>query len=559
MSGLLAVTGAIAPAARVAAADATTGLRLFDVRTYGALGDGKTLDTKAINQAVNVCHGTGGGTVYLGPGTYLSGTIQLQSNVTFYLEAGATLLASANIDDFETNPVAKQDSGSSQKHLIFARDAENITIAGPGRIDGQGRKFWTPSLRKSLPPEEAWRDVAMFDWKPLPRASPLLEFYNCRHLRIEDVRIENSPGWTLRPIQCDRVFIHHVTIKNPGVGPGTAGITPTCSQNVFISDCMIDTGDDAICLKSENPYSEEVAVSRNITVTNCVLSCCGDGFKFGGATRGGFENVTFSNSVIFNDEVPLPARVVAGIALEVVEGGWIDGVLISNIRMQRTRTPIFIRRGLRKERPDGSAGTLRGVMIENIYATASMCTSSICGLPGYNVEDVTLSGIRIDSQEAGKAEWVGRSIPEAPQGSPEARMFGRLPAAGLYARHVRGLRVKDIDFRFSPLEERPAVMMEDVRGVEFMEMRCTAIAGLQPTVKIIQSKEVTLRSCTAPPDAKTFLDVRGDQCEHIVMMNNDLSFAQKVMHLAPNVPSGEVLLSANIRKQQTPNASAPPG
>jgi polygalacturonase len=548
MTGLLAAGGAVSPLTAKAKDTPKPGPRLHDVRAHGAQGDGKTLDTKAINEAVNACHDAGGGIVYMGPGAFLSGTVVLKSNVTLYLEAGATLLGSAKTDDYQAQPGPGSNADAGQRHLIFARDAENVAVTGPGRIDGQGPKFWTPSGRTALPPEEAWRDVATYDWKALPRVSPLLEFYNCRNLRVEEVRIENASGWTLRPIACSNVFLRNLVIKNPVIGPNTDGLDLTCSQNVFVSDCMIDTGDDAICLKSENPYSEEVPVSRNITITNCVLSCCCNGLKFGTATRGGFENITFSNSIIFNDNVPLGARVIAGLALEVVDGGWIDGVVISNIRMQRTRVPIFIRRGLRRERADGSAGTLRGVMIENLYATGSVCASSITGLPGYNVEDVTLSNIHIESDEGGKAAWAGRSIPENPKAYPEARMFGRLPAAGLYARHVRGLRAHDLEFKLAPTEERPAVFLDDVRDAEFRGMRCTAIAGTQPVVKVVQSKEVRLRACTAPPETKVYLEVRGDQSDHILLVNNDLTYAQRPIHQAADVPAGAVILSGNVRK-----------
>jgi polygalacturonase len=203
--------------------------------------------------------------------------------------------------------------------------------------------------------------VATYDWKPLDRASPLIEFAGCKNVRIEDLHIENASGWTLRPINCDGVFIRGIIIKNPVIGPNTDGIDPTGCQNVFIADCLIDTGDDAICLKSENPYGDAVRVSKNTTITNCVLSCC-NGLKFGTATRGGFENVTFSNSVIFNERVDPKARVISGIAVEMVDGGWLEGVVISNIR--------------------------------------------------------------IDSEEAGPSEWVAREIPEVPKSYSEARMFG---------------------------------------------------------------------------------------------------------------------------------------
>ena len=335
---------------------AGSGMRLYGARECGAVGDGKVLDAPAINKAVAACHDAGGGVVYVSPGTYLCGTVVLRSYVTLYLVAGATLLGSKKLSDYTLQPGPPLKADANQRHLIFARDAENVGLAGPGRIDGQGPAFWAPSGRVVPPPEDSWRDVATYDWKPLERVSPLLEFYNCRNLRIEDVTIENAPGWTLRPIQCDGVFIRGITIRNPVIGPNTDGIDATCCRNVFISDCLIETGDDAICLKSESPYGGEPRVSKNITITNCVLTSCCNGLKFGTATHGGFENVVFSNSVIFNDDVDLKARVISGIGLEIVDGGWIEGVVISNIRMQRVRTPIFIRRGNRRPRPDGTPG-----------------------------------------------------------------------------------------------------------------------------------------------------------------------------------------------------------
>jgi hypothetical protein len=539
MTGLLAV-GSVGPLSASAKETATAHPRLFDVRDHGAHGDGKSIDTSALNDAIDACHQAGGGVAYVPPGTYLCGTVVLKSNVTLYLEAGATLLGGAKLSDY------------SGKHLISARDAENVGLAGPGRIDGQGPKFWVPSGRKPLPPEDAWRDVATYDWKPLARPSPLLEFYNCRNLRIEDVRIENAPGWTLRPLLCNNVFIRGISIKNPVIGPNTDGLDLTCSQNVFVSDCMIDTGDDAICLKSENPYGDEIPVSKNITITNCVLSSCCNGLKFGTSTRGGFENITFSNCVIFNEDVGLAARTISGIAVEMVDGGWVEGVVISNVRMQRVRTPIFIRRGARRERADGTPGTLRGIMIDNLYATGAILTSSITGLPGFEAEDVSLSNIRIDSDEGGKAEWAGADVPEFPQKYPEARMFGRLPAAGLYCRHVRGLRARNLEFKFSPKEERPAMIFDDARDVAIEGLRTTPLVGTQPVVKLIQSKEVVIRGCAAPPATKayTYLDIQGDQTEHIVVSGNDMVFAKRIVRQAPDVPAGAISLAGNARNNQ---------
>ncbi|MDP2996019.1 MAG: glycoside hydrolase family 28 protein [Bryobacterales bacterium] len=526
-----------------AAQPGPAGAGIFDVKNFGAATDGLTLAHRAINAAIDACHQAGGGVVYLAPGVYLSGTVVLKSNVTLYLEAGATLLGSKNLGDYDRQPGPPEKGDANQKHLVFARDAENVGLAGPGRIDGQGPAFWVPSGRAVPPPEDAWRDVATYDWKPLDRASPLVEFAGCRNLRIEDLRIENASGWTLRPVNCDNVLIRGIAIKNPVIGPNTDGIDPTGCRNVFISDCFIDTGDDAICLKSENPYGGEVRVTRNVTITNCVLTCCCNGLKFGTATRGGFENVTFTNSVIFNERVDPRARVISGIALEMVDGGWIEGVVISNIRMQNVRTPIFIRRGNRRPRPDGTPGTLRGVMIENVHATGAILTNSITGLPGFDVEDVTLSHLRIDSEEAGKEEWAARLVPEQERSYPEARMFGRLPSYGLYCRHVKDLRLRGIEFGAAAGEARPAIVCDDVKSLDIDGLRAAPVSSGQPVVKLIQTRRAFLRGCVAPSGTKTFLEVQGDATERIAVAASDLSAAAKAVETGAGVPPGAIATS----------------
>ena len=545
--GLMAA-GSPLLAAGTAAKPAPTPL-IYIPWDYGAKGDGTTLDTAAINRAIDACHAGGGGMVYLGPGTYLCGTVILKSNVTLYLEAGAILLGSKNIADYspQSGPAAGGDAG--QNHLIFARDAENVGLAGPGRIDGQGPAFWTQRTdHKPLPPEEGWRDNIAHNWTKLDRPSPMLEFYNCKNLRIEDVRIQNSPGWTLRPINCDNVFIRGIYIKNPVYGPNCDGIDPTCCHNVFISDCLIDTGDDAICLKSENPYGGDLRVSKNITITNCVISGCCNGIKFGTATRGGYENVVITNCVIFNEDVPLNERIECGIAIEMVDGGWIDGVLISNIRMQRARTPIFIRRGNRRPRPDGTPGTVRGIMIENVHATGAILTSLIAGLPGFDVEDVTLSNIRVDSEEGGSADWITREISELPKEYPNARTFGRLPAYGIYVRHATGVRLRNIEFTIAAGEARPAIHCDDVKDLEIDGLRGEPITGDQPMIRLVQTRRALVRGGSAPAGTKTYLDVRGDKTGNIVLMNNDLLAAGQAISNGGDVPANAVMAAANVMK-----------
>ena len=202
---------------------------------YGALPDGRTMNTRAIQRAIDDSFGNGGGVVHVPAGTFLTGRLDLRSHVTLYLDAGSTLLGSTSLSDYE----GAEDR--NQRHLIYAKNAEEISLTGPGRIDGQGASFWEPSGKAPLPPEQAWADVASHWLKPKSsgRPSPMVLFANCRGVRVDGIRLENSPGWTLHLLNCDDARVTGITIANPVNGPNTDGIDVTCCQNVTISGCTI--------------------------------------------------------------------------------------------------------------------------------------------------------------------------------------------------------------------------------------------------------------------------------------------------------------------------------
>jgi hypothetical protein len=501
---------------------------VFRVDGFGAVGDGRTKDTEAVQAAIDAAHRAGGGVAYLPPGTYLSGGIELRSRVTLHLEAGATLLGSTDLADYPAHegPPANCDAG--QRHLVFARGAEDIALTGRGTIDGQGPAFWEPSGRPATPPDRLWADVVTHDWKPVgdnDRPSPMIEFAECRNVRVEDVTLRNSAGWTLRPIACDTVLIRGVVIRNRIDGINTDGIDPTACQNVVITDCDIDTGDDAICLKSENPYGE-LRVTRNVVVSHCVLSCCCNAFKLGTATRGGFEDIVFTDSVVHNGDVPLNERVISGIAIEMVDGGWVDGVTVSGIRMRNTRTPVFIRLGNRGAgQPTPVPGRLRRVRISDVDATGAILTSSVTGVAEQPVEDVVLSGIRIETDEGGRPEWVDREIPEEVAEYPEARMFGRLPAYGLYVRHARGIRLRDVEVVSTVRDPRPLLVADDVA-----DLVVSAVAGPAPgpaaaLLDLRDTRDAFVSGSRAPRGTGTFLKVSGSRSADIALAGNELSRA----------------------------------
>ncbi len=461
---------------------------------YGAKPDGRTLNTHAIQSAIDEVSRAGGGTVNIPEGTFLTGRIELRSRVTLNLQSGSTLLGSTSTDDYNADHGSPTYPGTNPRHLIFAQDADDVALTGPGRIDGQGPSFWEPSGRPPLPPDEAWADVASHSMTPKKsgRPSPMLEFVNCRRLKINGVHIENAPGWTLRTVNSDGVEIRGISIKNPTIGPNTDGIDITGCQNMLVTDCIVDTGDDAICLKSENPYGPEPRLLKNIEVTNCTLTTCCNGFKLGTSSDGGFENIKFSNSIVRNGPVPFADRVISGIALEVVDGGWIDGVVATGIRMERTRTPIFIRLENRKRSHDNPKHGIRNVIIDNVHATEALLASSITGLRGMEIQDVTLAHIEVQNVLSGRPEWVNRAVPEKESAYPEARMFGMLPATGLYVRHVRNLRLIDLVFTATKGEERPAVIFDDVDGAEVKGLTSAPVKRGTPILEQIGSRDVRI-------------------------------------------------------------------
>jgi hypothetical protein len=519
---------------------------LFLPRQFGAVGDGKALDSPAINAAIDACTKAGGGVVYCPPGRYLCGTVELKSNVTLYLEAGAVILGSTDVKQYTPKPGPDPTADAGQGHLIYARDVENVSVVGPGKIDGQGRSFWTPTNRKPVPDSQKWSDARHLDWKPNARISPMVELVNCTNLRLESIELTGASGWTLRPINCTRVFIQGIVIRNPAIGPNTDGIDLTGCQQVVISDCLIDTGDDAICLKSENPYGDVPRLSQNIAVTNCIVTSSTTGFKIGTATQGGFENITFSNSTIVNSDPDIASRMIAGIAIEVVDGGWVDGIVITGIQIQNARAPLLIRRGDRaKPFPAVNAG-LRGVLIDGIHATGAILTSSITGLPGMEVEDVRLSDIHIDTMMPGRKEWLHSSVPEVPSAYPQSRMFGWLPASGLYCRHVRGLSLRDVSFTAPAEEWRNTIIFDDVSQLRVDGFTTTPANGGVPPLVLTGARDAWITGAAAPINSSAFARIEGSQTSNLLFSGCDIRGAAKLAEVASDVNADAVRGEFNI-------------
>ncbi|RAK58945.1 glycoside hydrolase family 28 protein [Phenylobacterium hankyongense] len=436
---------------------------LCNALAYGARGDGKTLDTRAIQKAVDVCAGHGGGVVVLPQGVFLSGTIVLRDRITLRIMPGAVLAASPRIEDFRPFPpedVAKiaidgstQNKGNGPYHLIHVEGAHDVAIDGGGEIRGNGAAYWDRAA-----------DGALVSRRPRP--TPLIETVASRGVRIENVTITGAAGWTVHPLESDGVVIRDVRIFNDPLGPNTDGIDIDSSRNVIVSDVHVEAGDDCVVLKTTGRRGGKVAATENVLVSNLVCSSDDQGFKIGTESLGDFRNITLNGATIF--QAPGFYRPpTTGIAMSMVDGASFENVIVSNVVIRDAHTPLFLRLGNRgRGQPVPVAGRLRHVIFSNIVATGGDLASSITGLRDHPVEDVTLSDISITMKGGERSAPAGPPPPEADGAYPHAPMFGPLPAHGLYVRHVRGLTLRNVRLMTEEPDARPSLVTEDVERAD---------------------------------------------------------------------------------------------
>ncbi|HEU0140306.1 MAG TPA: glycoside hydrolase family 28 protein [Bryobacteraceae bacterium] len=496
---------------------AAAAAQTFDVRAHGAKGDGVTLDSPAIQKAIDAAFSAGGGVVVLPAGNYLSGTLVLKSNVSLRLYPGATLWASKRAEDY--NP----------RRLIYAVDAENIAVEGQGTINGNGDTWWD-------------KQTGRRSYKAMPgRPSPLLEFVNSRNVRVQDVSIRQAPGWAIHPLECDGVLIRGIRIIADPRGPNTDGIDPDSSRNVLIADSFIDTGDDAIVIKTTGQRGGKILPSENITITNCVLTTRCNAFKMGTESRGDFRNISVTNCAIYGkpDTVQRP---ISGIAVEMVDGAVTDGVVVSNITMRDVDTPIFIRLGNRgRGQAVPTTGSLRNVSINNVIAAGGTMSSSVTGLPGHRVQNVSLTGINI-TMKGGEQEVRGLlDVPEQEDKYPEARMFGKLPSHGFFVRHVEGLTMRSLQLRTEEPDVRPAMIFHDVRELDLDGFRADSVHGKEAVLWFHDVVGAMVRGARTPHAVQDFLRVTGAASRSIQLSNNQVAPAGRMVRIGEDVGDGAVI------------------
>jgi hypothetical protein len=524
----------------------TVNRREINVRDYGAKGDGKTLDTPVINKAIEEISNAGGGTVYIPPGIYLSGTINLKDHVTLYLEHGATILGSTDLANYPVHePPRPSHTLEYGKHsLVYASGISDFAIVGEGKFYGSGE---SDNFNKRKLQKAGMDGTEAHFHRPFG-----FYFVGCKNILVRGITIENAAFWTEDYLDCEDVVVDGIRVdcmKNEN----NDGIDIDGCRNFRLSNCNFRCEDDGICLKASYKDCE------NITVTNCVVSSWCNGIKFGTSSNGGYKNIAISNCAVDNTRL-------VGLALEIVDGATMDGVAISNISMRDVGTAIFIRLGDRARQWTNEdttiklpIGILKNISIDNVVATIldrkdnkTPFSSSIVGLPGHYAENISLSNIKITTQAAydvSQARTAIEDVPEKPSDYPEYSMFGALPAYGFFCRHVDGLTLTNVDLRIGKSDYRSALVFDDVKNLDIHNLKAQ---GMSDTNPIIQCKDVDtmfIQGSMALANTATFLALRGN-CKDITLLGNDFSKAEKVVTVGADVPPEVVFQSGNKMKQE---------
>ncbi|WP_321478730.1 glycoside hydrolase family 28 protein [uncultured Bacteroides sp.] len=441
--------------------------KIYNIKEYGAKGDGTTIDSPAINKAIEEASKNGGGSIYFPAGKYACYSIRLQSHITLYLESGAEIIAAfpnekEGYDIAEANPnINYQDFGHShwKNSLIWGIGLEDITICGSGLINGKG-----------LTREES----------RLPGVgNKAISLKLCKNIIVKDISMLHCGHFAILA-----TGVNNLTIDNLKVDTNRDGFDIDCCRNVRISNCSVNSPwDDAIVLKAS--YALGIFQdTENITISNCYVSGFDKGtmlngtyernepqapdhgyvtgrIKLGTESSGGFKNITIANCIFER---------CRGLALESVDGGHLEDIVINNITMRDiVNAPIFLRLGARMRSPQGTpVGTMKRILISNInvFNADSQYSCIISGIPNAYIEDVTLSNIHIYFKGGYSSNDATRNPPEQEKVYPEPWMFGTIPASGFYVRHARNITFNHVKFHFATPDERPLYVTDDAEIIK---------------------------------------------------------------------------------------------
>jgi len=497
------------------------GARVYNVRKYGAKGDGKTVDTAAVQAAIDACHGDGGGTVLVPAGTFVIGTVELKSYVTLRIAAAGKLLGSAEGKQYHAVDAVPLSGDTTLKDgnwaLLFAVNAKKITIEGPGTIDGQGARFYSPV--RGTPPPSGLGDS---------RRPYHVLVYRCEDLSIRNITLLDSAYHSIRVIQSRRLHMDSIYIHNR-VNINNDGFHFISAEYVTVSNCILKCQDDACALFGSCKY---------VTVTNCSFSTRWSVFRFGG---GSAENISVSNCVLYEvDGCP--------IKFQGDPGSRFENMSFSNLILKDVTGPISISVGGRLPPPNDTIPVVvRNISFSNIHGTVTsnpppLSESTFTGgremsrykgeekacivLNGINqsiLENISFDDIHLTFEGGGTAEEAARR--DLPEVFGEYFELGTLPAYGLYVRNARGVTLQNVRFRVSKTDLRPAVIMDHAEDVAFNGLSVDGNKEAESVLRFIDCKEILLTAARVLTPSSTFLQLEGAATEGIIVEGGDLSKA----------------------------------
>lgn len=475
--------------------------KVYNIVDFGAVPDGKTSATAAIQRAIDVANQRNGGTVLVPEGRFVTAVLRLKSNVELQLAKNAVLLGSASRIDYGPSTAAA---------LIEADQQKNIRITGSGTIDGQGpllikdiyRMLHAGTLDDSeWQTENPWHQV-----RPEERNRPkIIELRNCDSITVKGITIKDGLCWVQNYKACSNIVIDSISVES-NIFWNNDGIDLVDCRNVKLTNSFFNADDDGICLKSE----DRALRCENIYVDNCTVRSSASAVKFGTASHGGFKNIVVKNIKVYD-------TYRSAVALEAVDGGILEDIEVSHIEARNTGNAIFIRLGHRNK--DSVYSIVRNIRISNVKAVIpagkpdagypmegplsrfphNVFPASIAGLPGHPVQNVELDSIDIRYEAGGSKDTAYMpidslsAVPERTPDYPEFSMFGELPAWGWFLRHATGIRFRNCSFTAVKSDYRAAIAADDVNGLTLNAVQVKAVGGKQQLVLRNVTKPVVQR------------------------------------------------------------------
>lgn len=452
----------------------------YNASMFGIKSNGTTLNTTAIQKAIDFIHEKGGGHLNFYVGRYLTGTIEIKSDVHIILHEGAILVGSTNIYDYNIE--------SPYRALVYAKNAENISVTGLGVIDGQGREVAfnvLDQVHKGILDDPLKNDRSA---KYRPKA---ICFRECKNVEIDGIIIKNAAEWVQMYDQCENLKITNITVDSKAFW-NNDGLDIVDCKDVLVSNSFFDASDDAICFKSH----DATKMCENVVVRNCVARSSANGIKFGTVTKGGYKNFKIINNKVYD-------TFRSAITIATPDGGIIENILVDSLRAYNTGNAIYLRIGARWN--DGAKGSMNNITIQNMYAEIpagkpdagyeyegpvedlprNISPASIVGLPGQNISNVTLRNIELVYPGGSNTNYAFRgikpadldSIPEMESAYPEFSQFKELPAWAFYVRHAQNIKFENVSLTAKESEYRPAIVLDDVIGATFSGMKYNRPGG----------------------------------------------------------------------------------